>query len=76
MLILLFYFIRLDFFEEIYVDEYQDSNFVQEEILNLIAKRDEKIGNVFMVGDVKQSIYGFRMAKPELFVGKYNKYDV
>lgn len=64
-----------EFFEEIYVDEYQDSNFVQEEILNLIAKRDENKGNVFMVGDVKQSIYGFRMAKPELFVGKYNRYD-
>jgi len=64
-----------EFFDEIYVDEYQDSNFVQEEILNLIAKRDENIGNVFMVGDVKQSIYGFRMAKPELFVNKYNRFD-
>lgn len=63
-----------DFFEEIYVDEYQDSNLVQEEILGLISKRDENKGNVFMVGDVKQSIYGFRMAKPEIFVGKYDRF--
>lgn len=65
-----------EFFEEIYVDEYQDSNYVQEEIVNLIAKKDDNYGNVFMVGDVKQSIYGFRNAKPEIFVDKYNKYDV
>ena len=64
-----------DFFEEIYVDEYQDSNFVQEEILGLIAKRDDDLGNLFMVGDVKQSIYGFRNAKPEIFVDKYNRYS-
>ena len=68
-----------EFFEEIYVDEYQDSNFVQEEILNLIARRTQKDentpGNVFMVGDVKQSIYGFRNAKPEIFIDKYDRYS-
>lgn len=65
-----------EFFAEIYVDEYQDSNFVQEEIVKLISKDDDSCGNVFMVGDVKQSIYGFRNAKPEIFVDKYNKYNV
>ena len=60
-----------DFFEEIYVDEYQDSNLTQETLVNLI-KRDE--GNVFTVGDVKQSIYRFRMARPDLFIEKYEKY--
>lgn len=58
-----------NFFEEIYIDEYQDSNFVQEEIVNLIAK------HVFMVGDVKQSIYGFRNAKPEIFIEKYDTFS-
>ncbi len=57
-------------FDEIYVDEYQDSNFVQEELIRAIEKN-----NVFMVGDVKQSIYGFRQAKPELFTSKYNAYE-
>ena len=65
-----------EFFEEVYVDEYQDSNYVQEEILNLIRRRDTESGNVFMVGDVKQSIYGFRNAKPEIFVDKYNRYGI
>ena len=64
-----------DFFEEIYVDEYQDSNYVQEEIVNLIAKKSDDNGNVFMVGDVKQSIYGFRNAKPEIFIDKYDRYS-
>ncbi len=58
-----------DFFVEIYVDEYQDSNYVQEAIVNAIAK-----DNVFNVGDVKQSIYGFRMARPDLFLSKYAAY--
>ncbi|MDO4189056.1 MAG: helicase-exonuclease AddAB subunit AddA [Lachnospiraceae bacterium] len=58
-----------EFFEEIYIDEYQDSNFVQEEIVNLIAK------HTFMVGDVKQSIYGFRNAKPEIFIEKYERFS-
>ncbi|BBF44076.1 ATP-dependent nuclease, subunit A [Lachnospiraceae bacterium KM106-2] len=63
-----------EFYEEILIDEYQDSNLVQETILNSISK--EKFGqpNVFMVGDVKQSIYKFRMARPELFMHKYNTY--
>lgn len=56
-------------FKEIYIDEYQDSNYVQEELINAIEN-----GNVFMVGDVKQSIYAFRQAKPELFNYKYNTY--
>ncbi|GAB6149401.1 helicase-exonuclease AddAB subunit AddA [Clostridium novyi] len=62
---------------EILVDEYQDSNYVQEAIINSIARRHEETGNpinVFMVGDVKQSIYRFRQAKPELFLKKYNSY--
>jgi len=62
-------------FNEILVDEYQDSNMVQELIINLIS-RDKGTGpNVFMVGDVKQSIYRFRQAKPELFLDKYNSYS-
>lgn len=65
-----------DFFEEIYVDEYQDSNYIQEEILKLICKTSDENGNVFMVGDVKQSIYGFRMAKPDIFIGKYNTFSI
>lgn len=63
---------------EILVDEYQDSNDVQEAIINSIARKDEITGkniNVFMVGDVKQSIYRFRRAKPELFLQKYNSYS-
>ncbi|MFP3155097.1 UvrD-helicase domain-containing protein [Lachnospiraceae bacterium ZAX-1] len=63
-------------YEEIMVDEYQDSNFVQETILTAISKEREGIYNMFMVGDVKQSIYRFRMARPELFMGKYNSYTM
>lgn len=59
-------------FEEILIDEYQDSNQVQEEIMNRICRKEK--GNVFMVGDVKQSIYRFRHAKPELFMQKYRSY--
>ena len=57
-------------FEEIAIDEYQDSNLVQEYILNTISKGN----NMFMVGDVKQSIYKFRQARPELFISKYETY--
>ena len=57
-------------FEEIAIDEYQDSNLVQEKILTSISKGN----NIFMVGDVKQSIYKFRQARPELFLEKYDKY--
>lgn len=61
-------------FEEILIDEYQDSNEVQEVIMNAISRKND-IPNMFMVGDVKQSIYRFRQAKPELFLGKYNRYS-
>ncbi|MEW8993901.1 helicase-exonuclease AddAB subunit AddA [Clostridium sp.] len=63
-----------DKFEEILVDEYQDSNSVQEEIINLICRTEKDTRNVFMVGDLKQSIYRFRMAKPELFKSKKETY--
>lgn len=59
-------------FEEIAIDEYQDSNLVQEYILNSISRGN----NIFMVGDVKQSIYKFRQAKPELFLDKYENYSL
>ncbi|KUO65082.1 MAG: ATP-dependent helicase [Gracilibacter sp. BRH_c7a] len=62
-------------FAEILVDEYQDSNMVQELIVNLISRERISKPNIFMVGDVKQSIYRFRQAKPELFLFKYNKYS-
>lgn len=62
-------------FEEILVDEYQDSNLVQESIIRMISRGDMGRPNVFMVGDVKQSIYRFRQAKPELFLEKYNSYS-
>ena len=57
-------------YEEIAIDEYQDSNLVQEYILNSVSKGN----NIFMVGDVKQSIYKFRQAMPELFISKYKEY--
>ncbi|MDF2835826.1 MAG: recombination helicase AddA, partial [Paenibacillus sp.] len=60
-------------FDEILLDEYQDTNMVQEAIVSLIAK--EGRGNLFMVGDVKQSIYRFRLAEPNLFLGKYKTYS-
>ena len=58
-------------FEEIAIDEYQDSNEVQEYILTSVSRGN----NIFMVGDVKQSIYKFRQAMPELFLKKYKNYD-
>ncbi len=64
-----------EFFEEILVDEYQDSNFVQETLLNSISKEKSGQPNLFMVGDVKQSIYKFRLARPELFLEKYDSYS-
>jgi len=63
-----------DCFAEILIDEYQDSNFVQEMILSSISKQSRGINNIFMVGDVKQSIYRFRLARPELFMEKYHNY--
>ena len=65
-----------EFFDEVLVDEYQDSNSVQETMIDLVSRRSLKEANVFMVGDVKQSIYRFRQAKPELFLDKYNKYSL
>ncbi len=61
-------------YQEIMIDEYQDSNNVQETILRAVSKEAEGGYNIFMVGDVKQSIYRFRMARPELFMEKYNTY--
>lgn len=61
-------------YEEIMIDEYQDSNYVQETILKAVAGEAKERNNMFMVGDVKQSIYRFRMARPELFMEKYNTY--
>lgn len=61
-------------FEEIMVDEYQDSNLVQETLIKAISREKEGHPNVFMVGDVKQSIYRFRLARPDLFLEKYNQY--
>ena len=61
-------------FKEVLVDEYQDVNLVQETILKLVSKDSGYDGNMFMVGDVKQSIYRFRLAEPNLFLGKYNSY--
>jgi len=60
----------------IYIDEYQDSNRLQEAIIERIARKDEngQPMNVFMVGDVKQSIYRFRQADPSLFLEKYESY--
>ncbi len=61
-------------FAEVLVDEYQDTNLLQETIVKLVKSGDEANGNLFMVGDVKQSIYGFRLAEPNLFLGKYNRF--
>ncbi len=61
-------------FHEILIDEYQDSNLVQEYLLSCISGEDEGRYNRFMVGDVKQSIYKFRLARPELFLEKYEEY--
>lgn len=58
-------------FDYIFIDEYQDSNYLQELIVGRIARRD----NLFMVGDVKQCIYKFRLAEPEMFIDKARMYD-
>ncbi|MDL2295275.1 helicase-exonuclease AddAB subunit AddA [Lachnospiraceae bacterium OttesenSCG-928-E19] len=65
------YQLRLD---EIMIDEYQDSNMLQETILNSVSSVQRGKYNLFMVGDVKQSIYSFRLAKPELFMEKFAEY--
>ena len=63
-------------YEEVMVDEYQDSNLVQEMITNCVSGWAQQRKNIFMVGDVKQSIYSFRLARPELFMEKYEKYSL
>ena len=63
-------------FAEIMIDEYQDSNLVQELILTSISKKSFGGNNLFMVGDVKQSIYRFRQARPELFMEKQKRYTL
>lgn len=61
-------------FAEIMIDEYQDSNLVQEKLLTSVSKIEDGIYNIFMVGDVKQSIYRFRLARPDLFMEKFKTY--
>lgn len=61
-------------FAEILIDEYQDSNLVQEYLLKAVSGEEDGAFNRFMVGDVKQSIYKFRLARPELFLEKYHTY--
>ncbi|MCM1182032.1 MAG: helicase-exonuclease AddAB subunit AddA [Roseburia sp.] len=63
-----------DYFEEIMIDEYQDSNEVQELLLKCVSGEEKGRFNRFMVGDVKQSIYKFRLARPEIFMDKYDTY--
>ncbi len=63
-----------EIYEEIMIDEYQDSNYVQETILRAVSREELGQNNIFMVGDVKQSIYRFRLARPELFIEKYKTY--
>lgn len=65
-----------DTFEEIMIDEYQDSNEVQETLIRSISREERGENNIFMVGDVKQSIYRFRLARPELFMKKYDSYSL
>lgn len=65
---------KKSFFDEIYVDEYQDSNMAQDYIFRAISRESEGEPNVFTVGDVKQSIYGFRQTSPKLFLEKKDTY--
>ncbi|MEG1504755.1 MAG: helicase-exonuclease AddAB subunit AddA [Lachnospiraceae bacterium] len=64
-----------EMFQEVMIDEYQDSNLIQEAILTSVSKESQGIHNIFMVGDVKQSIYRFRLSRPELFMEKFNTYS-
>lgn len=63
-----------EMFREVMIDEYQDSNLIQEAILTSVSGISQGRYNVFMVGDVKQSIYRFRLSRPELFMEKFNTY--
>lgn len=62
-------------FVEVMIDEYQDSNLIQEAILTSVSRVGRGENNLFMVGDVKQSIYRFRLSRPELFMEKYHTYS-
>lgn len=64
-----------NYFKEIMIDEYQDSNLVQEYLLQSVSGEFEGRYNRFMVGDLKQSIYKFRLARPEIFLEKYHTYS-
>ena len=63
-------------YDEVLIDEYQDSNYVQEMIAAMVSGWADGRKNIFMVGDVKQSIYRFRLARPELFMEKYKTYSL
>lgn len=63
-------------FAEVMIDEYQDSNLIQEAILTSVSREVQGAYNIFMVGDVKQSIYRFRLSRPELFMEKYHTYSL
>lgn len=63
-------------YDEVMIDEYQDSNLIQESILTSVSTVSQGRNNIFMVGDVKQSIYRFRLSRPELFLEKYDTYSV
>lgn len=65
-----------DKYAEVMIDEYQDSNYVQEAILTSVSGVSKGNYNVFMVGDVKQSIYRFRLSRPELFMEKFHTYSL
>ncbi len=64
-----------DMYREVLIDEYQDSNYVQEMLLSAVSRKSRGIENYFMVGDVKQSIYRFRLARPELFLEKQDRFS-
>lgn len=65
-----------EYYDEILTDEYQDSNYVQELLLTSLCRAPKQKPYLFMVGDVKQSIYKFRLARPELFMEKYDRYTI
>ena len=65
-----------DQYREVMIDEYQDSNLIQEAVLTSVSRIWQGRNNLFMVGDVKQSIYRFRLSRPELFMEKYDTYSL
>lgn len=64
-----------DYYAQVMIDEYQDSNEVQEVLLSAVSREEGEAPDRFMVGDMKQSIYKFRMARPEIFLEKYHRYE-